>query len=484
MSAFNNNSKKKTSNNRIFLSLNIFIYLFVAAFIYFEVKIAFKETNTGIKYKKICNGKGVSILDYIEKVKKENVDKKDDKGNLISKKVDNIRFLLNFERNITYKDKVVEYTNEDLRRAFIYDYEDLIENNYCGDYFECLNMFKNVGDTYLFKIKMKYLKDEVSVKNLDITDEDELCVELKLIDVLDSRSGYEIFMSHLQKIYKTYNHNLALEKEYIMRYLNNIGRKYYVVGNYFVTLDDPGRGEYVKEGDMVKFNYSICKHGYKIYDTTDEQIARKNDIYDGKKKYKPMEVAYKKGNDSYLNALSKFKKGSVGKIYYPCATFERNSKTCFNEVFIDIISVTPGTIPEIKKENRYIKKDNSIGNDLIKESSQNNNISTNNVIPKKTEVKDNKSSNNVVKDKEKSNKNNVKNEENNKKNTVEKRKKVKEEDKIAKIFLGKKNKNVKKNNKKDKELTSVEIVQKAKDKRKKNTDKKRDEIKKNNEKKI
>lgn len=494
MSAFSN-VRKKTSNNRIFLSLNIFIYLFVASFIYFEVKIAFKETNTGIKYKKICSGKGISILDYIEKVKKENVDKKDDKGNLISKKVDNIRFLLNFERNITYKDKVVEYTNEDLRRAFIYDYEDLLENNYCGDYIECLNMLKNVGDTYLFKIKMKDLKNEVSVKNLDITDEDELCVELKLIEVLDSRSGYEIFMSHLQKIYKTYNHNIALEKELIMRYLNNIGRKYYVVGNYFVTLDDPGRGEYIKEGDIVKFNYSVCKHGYKIYDTTDEQIARKNDIYDEKKKYKPMEVIYKKGNDSYLDALNKFKKGSVGKIYYPCATFERNNKICFNEVFIDIISVTPGEIKkeykdlkkehiDIKAEPKDINKEHKDIKNEYKDIKKDNNVSTNNVISKKTEVNDNKSSNNVVNDKEKSNKNNVKNEENNKKNTVEKRKKVKEEDKTAKIFLGKKNKKAKKNKKNDKELTSGDIVQKAKDKRKKNTNKKRDEIKKNNEKKY
>ena len=168
MSAFSN-VRKKTSNNRIFLSLNIFIYLFVASFIYFEVKIAFKETNTGIKYKKVCNGKGISILDYIEKVKKENVDKKDDKGNLISKKVDNIRFLLNFERNITYKDKVVEYTNEDLRRAFIYDYEDLLDNNYCGDYIECLNMFKNVGDTYLFN-GLEYLTMTEESGNVVIVD--------------------------------------------------------------------------------------------------------------------------------------------------------------------------------------------------------------------------------------------------------------------------------------------------------------------------
>lgn len=460
MSAFNNNSRKKTSNNRIYLSVNIFIYFLVASFIYFEVKLAFTETNTGIKYKVVNKGKGMSISEYIEKVNKENVDKKDEKGNLINQKVDDIRFLLNFERNITYKNKVIEYNNEDSRRPFIYEYEDLIENNYCGDYIECLNMFKNVGDTYLFKIKKKYLKDESSVKDLEISDEDELCVELKLVDIMDSRNGYGIFMSHINKVYTTYNNKKALEKEYIMRYLNNIGRKYYVVGDYFVTLDDPGRGDYIKEGDKVKFNFTKVKHGFKPYETTDEEIAKKNDIYDNRKEYKPLEITYKKDN-SYIDALCKFKKGSVGKIYYPSVTFDKNRGVYFNEVFIDIVTIVPAPKKEVKKE----VKENKKSNDLVKndELKHNNNINTSNI-------------NNSVNS-------NFKSEDNKNTSNIEKNRKLKKEkkneEKVKKIHLGKKKKNIKKN---DDEMLTGEIVEKAKEKRKKNTEKMRNEIKMNNDK--
>jgi len=462
MSAFNNNSKKKTSNNRIFLSVNILIYFLVASFIYFEVKLAFTETNTGIKYKVVNKGKGMSISEYIENVNKENVDKKDDKGNLINKKVDNIRFLLNFERNITYKNKIIEYNNEDSRKPFIYEYEDLVENNYCGDYIECLNMFKNIGDTYLFKIKKKYLKDEISLKDLEISDEDYLCVELKLVNIMDSRNGYGIFMSHINKVYTTYNNKKALEKEYIMRYLNNIGRKYYVVGDYFITLDDPGRGDYIKEGDKVKFNFTKTRHGFKPYDTTYEEIAKKNDIYNNKKEYKPLEITYKKDN-SYIDALCKFKKGSVGKIYYPSVTFDNNRGVYFDEINIDVVTVVPAPKKEVKKDIKENKKDIN----TIKKSESNENLNNNITL-----------NNNNISETDKKNINQVeKDNKNNKKSKNNSKKKNKEEAKH--ISLGKKKNNIKK---KDKEVTTGEIVEKAKEKRKKNTEIMRNEIKMNNEK--
>ena len=464
MSAFNNNSRKKTSNNRIYLSLNIFIYLLVASFIFFEVKIAFKETNTGVKYKIVNKGKGMSISEYIEKVNKENVDRKDEKGKLISKKIENVQFLLIFERNITYKNKILEYNNENSRILFIYEYSHLVEGNYCGDYIECLNMLKNLGDTYLFKIKKKYLKNEESVKNLNISEEDEVCVELKLVDIMDSRNDYEIFASHINKVYTSYNNKKALEKELIMRYLNNIGRKYYVVGDYFITLDDPGRGEYIKEGDKVKYNVTKNKYGFKVYETTDEEIAKKNDIYDSKKEYKPLEIVYKK-NNSYIDALCKFKKGSVGKIYYPSVTIDENRGVYFNEVFVDVVTVVP--VPKKELAKKEVSK--NINNTKIKfpEEIKKDNVSV---------TGSNK--NNVV------NVNNSRSENNKKNLNVEKNKKLKKEKKkveeVDKIYLGKNKKNIKKD--KNKEMSTGEIVEKAIEKRKKKTEENRKEIKKNNEK--
>ena len=466
MSAFNNNnSKKKTNNNRIYIFVNISIYLFVAAFIYFEVKLAFTETNTGIKYKVVNKGKGMSISEYIEKVNTENVDKKDEKGNFISKKVNDVRFLLSFERNITYKNKIVEYKNENPGRPYIYDYEYLMNNNYCGDYIECANMLKNIGDTYLFKIKKKYLKNDESVQNLNISDEEYLCVELKLVDIMDTRNRYGLFMSHINRVYTTYNNKKALEKEYIMRYLNNIGRKYYSVGDYFVTIDDPGRGDYIKEGDRVKFNMTICRHKCKPFETTYEETAKINDIYDNKKEYKPLEIVYKKCED-YTNALCKFKKGSVGKIYYPTVTFDKNKGINFYEVYIDIITVIPAPKKEeIKKvENKKIENKDKVKkeNTTVNNSESNKNLNNNNNINSNNIPETNKKDVNKV-------------EKDNKKNKKEKNKSKKsKKEEVKHISLGKKNKKIKNN--KEKELSTKEVVEKAKEKRKEKTKKIREDI--------
>ena len=464
MSAFNNNSRKKTSNNRIYISLNIFIYLFVAAFIYFEVKLAFTETNTGIKYKVVNKGKGKSIAEYIEDVNKENVDKKDEKGNLISKKIEDVHFLLNIERNITYKNKIIEYTNENPGRPYVYDYEYIVNNNYCGDYIECLNMLKKVGDTYLFKIKKKHLKDEISLENYpEINDEDDLCIEVKLVDIMDTRNRYGLFMSHISKVYKTYNNKKALEKEYIMRYLNNIGRKYYVVDDYFVTLDDPGRGDYIKEGDKVKFNYTLARHGYKVKETTDAEIAKKNDIYENNKEYKPLEITYKKG-DTFTNALCKFKKGSVGKIYYPLVTFDQNKGVGFYEVSIDIITVFPAPKMENTKRElvtKEIKQKDVTKNSEIEDTKVDNVISTT-VSNNNSNSNVNSSSNsNIV-----SSNSNESTKDNKNKNVNKKKLKEVKKNEVEHISLGKKKKKAKKN--KNKELTTKEVVDEAKEKRKKN----------------
>ena len=448
MSAYNNNKKIKEENNRIYLFVNIIIFTIIGMFTYFQIKLSYTETNTGIKFRLKDKGKGISIAEYIEKTNKENVDKTDEKGKVISKKVD-LQYLLSFERNITYKGKVLEYPNENPRMSFIYDYNSIVENNYCGDYIECLNMFKNVGDTYLFKIKKKDIKDNENVRKLNIPDDELICVELKLVNVLDTRNTYGIFMSQISKFYSTYNNKKEKEKDYIMRYINNIGRKFYVVGDYFVVLDDPGRGEYIKDGDKVKLDYTKLKHGYNVEETTNGSIAERYDIVDNKKEYKPIDVTYNsKDFSNFFYALSKFKKGSTGKIYYPSVSYEENKEINFYEVFVDIVSVTPAP-PKIEKKKEQIKN-----NEVLKQTDKIITPTITNNDTKKTDVVKNNDNVNVSNNKPN---NNVKKEK-------PKKKKIKKPvEGVDEIHLGKKKHSKKKN---EKEVTNKEILDKAKEKRK------------------
>ena len=413
------NVKGGEKNNRVYLCLNIITFLAVGCVTVFYSKMAFNETGTGVYYRKLESGKGKSIDECINEIKKEREKSKSNKPNTNEDSKD-VRYILKVERCVTYKGDVIEYPNQCSRNMYIYDYINVKNNNYLGDYYECLNMLNNVGDRYLFKIKLKdaYIN---TVKN--IQDDQYICLEIKLVDVFDSYNLYNKQIEHFQNMFKHYQESKELDKEIIMMYLENIRREYSNVGDYFVILDDPGRGERIKNGDKVKYNYYIKTHGGKIINTNIKKIAEENGIYNDKYQYKPNEIVINESDYSPLSSFIFFKRGSIGKIFYPLKDPLYIAGHKFIEVYIEIIDVKH---EEKKKDDATNKQINEIGEN----KGGNNEIKgpDNKIKKKPTDVTANKTDidgkNKISQDKVKdSKKKNVKKNITNKKNIRENKEK-------------------------------------------------------------
>lgn len=341
-------SVKDNGKDRVYLCLNIFVFLFIGGVIFFYNKIAFTETNTGVYYRKLESGNGKSIIERIKELKEEAVKDNSKSGN---KNEDDVRYILKVERCVSYKGKVIEYPNQGTNQIYTYDYLSTVDNNYMGDYYECLNMLKNMGDRYIFKIK---LKNAYLPMRLDTNDDQYVLIELKLVDVFSSKNFYQKQIEHFQHIIRRYYERNNLDKEIIMRYLENIGRNYHNTGDYFVILDDPGRGERIKIGDKVKYNYCFKLHGENILDTNIKKIAEDNGIYDNKKQYKPLEATIKEKDYSPLKSFVFLKKGSNGIIFYPFKDMSYIGAPGFFELYVEIIDVKHEEKPvnDVKKDKK------------------------------------------------------------------------------------------------------------------------------------
>ena len=307
--------KKKNKKTRFYLFSNIIFLLGIFGILFFSLKISYKETSTGIYFKKISNGTGKSIENFMEEVYKET---KDEKNNDVNKKekhhVKKPKVLLRVERSIFFKGEIIEYPGSSFNNLLLLDYERVKKNNYCCDLIECVNFLKNIGDKYIFRIKANDLGLEGGEK---IRPDDYVCVELELVELFTSDNMLAKYFGLYSEFIQKTNNRIKQEKELITRYLNNIGREYKNAGDYYLVIDDNGRGQYIKNGDKVKFNYSIKEHGGNIIDTNIKDIALENDIFSNKNEYKPIEIEIKLNSSSPLQCLKFLKKGGQGKIYYP-----------------------------------------------------------------------------------------------------------------------------------------------------------------------
>ena len=373
--------KKKNTETRFYLFSNIIFLLGIFGIMFVSLKISYKETSTGIYFKKISNGTGKSIKNFIEEVSKET---KDEKNNDVNKKekhpLKKPKVFLRVERSIFFKGEIIEYPGSSFNNLLLLDYESVKKNNYCCDLIECVNFLKNIGDKYIFKIKAKDLGLE-GVKK--IRPDDYVCVELELVELFTSDNMLAKYFGLYSEFIQKTNNRIKQEKELITRYLNNIGRDYKNAGDYYLVIDDNGRGQYIKNGDKVKFNYSIKEHGGNIIDTNIKYIAIANDIFSNKNEYKPIEIEIKLKSSSPLQCLKFLKKGGQGKIYYPFSISGELGKISFYEMDLEVLSVQEGNVADDKK----VSKD-SLEQNKNEKSSENNN-SENNYIEKSTDLDSN-----------------------------------------------------------------------------------------------
>ena len=322
------------------------------------------------------------------------MEKKNNKAKENENKGKNNRtYIIKVERCVTYKGSIIEYPNQSLGEMHLYSYNDVVNNNYMGDYYECLNMLKKIGDKYIFKIKRKNANLRSS---FGIDDNQYVCIEIKLIDIFSEENLYMKQTEHLQNMFKHLYESKELDKDIIMRYLENIGRDYQKIGDNIVVIDDPGRGEKVKIGDKVKYNYSIKLHNGKIFDTNIKSIAEENGIYNDKRKYEPLEMEVKKDNYSPVGAFVFFKKGSNGTVLYPFKDITYIGGPAFFEMYLEIVDIKSAEkeeeIKDVKSDHNNIPKENIVEN-ISKEPKMKNDEK----IIKINDKKDVTKNNNIIK---------------------------------------------------------------------------------------
>ena len=180
-----------------------------------SLKISYKETSTGIYFKKISNGTGKSIKNFIEEVSKET---KDEKNNDVNKKekhhVKKPKVLLRVERSIFFKGEIIEYPGSSFNNLLLLDYESVKKNNYCCDLIECVNFLKNIGDKYIFRIKANDLGLEGGEK---IRPDDYVCVELELVELFTSDNMLAKYFGLYSEFIQKTNNRIKQEKELITR---------------------------------------------------------------------------------------------------------------------------------------------------------------------------------------------------------------------------------------------------------------------------
>ncbi len=103
---------------------------------------------------------------------------------------------------------------------------------------------------------------------------------------VDSICSYEDFV----KVQQAQADSLQkIEQEKISQYLeNNKWEKSDVEGVYYKELEK-GSGDKAKNGDKVKIHYIGQLLDGKVFDTSKEEIAKENNLYNAKRKYEPLE---------------------------------------------------------------------------------------------------------------------------------------------------------------------------------------------------
>ena len=350
--------KTKKIGTRFYLFSNIVLLFGISFSLFLYFRFSYQETSTGLYFRKITTGKGKSIEKFLEELsKEENEEKSKNNEKNVEKKNKNRKVILRIEKAVYYKGDILEYPGSSLNNLLLLEYEDVKNNNYCCDLVECVSFLKNIGDKYLFKIKAK----DIGMNGVkDIRPDDYVCIELELVDIFTSDKILEKYFGCYGEFIQKSTNQLKKEKELICRYLNNIGRDYKNIGDCYITIDDIGRGEYIKNGDTVKFNFSIKKHGGNIVETNIKDVAIANDIYSKKKKYEPAEYVVNLNNRSPLQCLKFLKKGGQGKIYYPISTFGNIGEISFYEMDFEVLSVKIAVDSDIKKNGlKNIKKKSS-----------------------------------------------------------------------------------------------------------------------------
>ncbi|QDH78607.1 peptidylprolyl isomerase [Echinicola soli] len=180
------------------------------------------------------------------------------------------------------------------------------------------------GDSIQFSAAAKDIFGEMNTPPF-LTAEEKVTLNIGVTDILDE-SEMQDFMTKVQekqqaKMEKEAEVQLAEDMKKIQDYMaeNNINATKTESGLFYI-IEEEGDGEVVEEGNTAVVNYTgYVLDGGTIFDTSLEEVAKENDIFNEGRSYEPFEVMVGKGRviPGWDEGLQLLKGGSKAKFLIP-----------------------------------------------------------------------------------------------------------------------------------------------------------------------
>jgi FKBP-type peptidyl-prolyl cis-trans isomerase len=190
-----------------------------------------------------------------------------------------------------------------------------------GGIYEAISMLKK-GDRFIFKLPAKkafrptkdqlkentLLYTHVYLKDIIINEQQlEQLQKEQLKAMLEKRNDY--IEKQLPKDLEIINNYLV--KNQIKASATNSGLRY--------VIDKPGKGANPKPGNTVKVHYTGRTLEGKIFDTSIAEVAQKNNMYDARRRYEPLEFRIGEGGmiEGFEEGVKLLKKHAKAHLFLP-----------------------------------------------------------------------------------------------------------------------------------------------------------------------
>ena len=277
MNISNNNGRLLMIN----CSLLIILFFYGVCYI-LPQDLFFKETVTGLQYKKISSSILEEKYDYSG----------EEKG-----------FFL-IERKVTYGKYCLEHPSQffyiDNHYPYAVDMEEIKNNHVWNRYFELLFIIP-IGCEYEARIPICDIYPIAKIKSLkldidsDISIDSIVTMNVKKIKYYSEKDIDQLIIDNTERIEKLKQKHLdvlsnKIEKDLYINGIKYVSKK--KKNGYLVCVKENGTGEKINKGDEIFLQYKYYKHyrDSKVYSTNIEDVAQKNGIYDANVSYKPYKI--------------------------------------------------------------------------------------------------------------------------------------------------------------------------------------------------
>lgn len=217
------------------------------------------------------------------------------------------------------KDTLFFISSRDLNIPYSFE---ILEPRFIGDLYEAF-MLMGVGDsaTFRFKGDSLFLLDFEIDTFPDFIDSNTIVfMDAKLLHVLPREQFNQEKQAYQELMEKSESEMKQKEEQDIADYLttHNIRQKPKPSGLYVISQVE-GNGPEIEPGKIVRVNYTMMFINSEIFETTIQEIAVKNNIFDSSLIYKPFEYVHGDGTTipGFEEGLSYMRQGGKAKLIIP-----------------------------------------------------------------------------------------------------------------------------------------------------------------------